>query len=148
MKDIVKFLRDKYKILIPVMVGVVLLITMFFLYREYQYDNKRNKNNESVFQYFAGIRTDYTAEITYNLRDAIVDLRAVDAKIEYDSTPIYYSNLEKTVQSTVIDYAADNRKVLPNNVGSVTTIEKADLNIENNKANGIGKVDKSDDREL
>lgn len=97
MKDIVKFFRDKYKILIPVMVGVVLLITMFFLYREYQYDNKRNKNNESVFQYFAGIRTDYTAEITYNLRDAIVDLRAVDAKIEYDSTPIYYSNLEKVI---------------------------------------------------
>ena len=28
------------------------------------------------------------------------------------------------------------------------SIEKADLNIENNKANGIGKVDKSDDREL
>jgi len=35
MKNIVNFFRRHYKILIPVMVGIVLLVTIFFLYKEY-----------------------------------------------------------------------------------------------------------------
>ena len=40
--------------LIPVMVVFVLLITVYFLYREYKYDNYRNKKEEEVYQYFGG----------------------------------------------------------------------------------------------
>lgn len=97
MKNIVRFCKEKYKILIPVMVGVVLLITMFFLYREYQFDNTRNKKEVSVFQHFVGVRTDYTAIFTYNLRDALVDVDSKGVKIEYDSTPIYYKDEKKVV---------------------------------------------------
>ena len=42
-KKIKKFFLEKYKILIPIMVVFVLLITLYFLYREYKYDNYRNK---------------------------------------------------------------------------------------------------------
>lgn len=97
MKNIVNFCRRQYKILIPVMVGIVLLVTIFFLYREYQFDNRRNKVEESVFQYFGGLRTDYTAIITYNLKDSIVNLEAKDKKIEYDSVPVYYQEEDKVI---------------------------------------------------
>lgn len=97
MKNIVNFCKEKYKILIPVMVGIVLFVTIFFLYREYEYDNTRNKKDISVFQYFAGIRTDYIATVTYNLRESIVGLQAKNRKIEYDSTPVYYSEEDKVI---------------------------------------------------
>ena len=97
MKKIVNFLQDKYKILIPVIVGLVLLITLFFLYKEYEYDNTRNKKEVEVYQYFLGVRSDYTAVVTYNLRDSIVDVNAKDKDITYVSNPIYYRDEKKVI---------------------------------------------------
>jgi len=97
MESIVKFFKEKYKILIPVMVSLVLIITIFFLYKGYQYDNTRNKKEISVFQYYSGVKVDYTAIVTYNLKNSILDLNAKDLKVYYDSTPIYYMNLDKVI---------------------------------------------------
>ena len=44
------------------------------------------KQEEKVFQSFSGIKTDYTAIITYNLKDVIVDVKPLDAKIDYDDS--------------------------------------------------------------
>lgn len=97
MKKIIDFCKDKYKLLIPIMVGIVLLITIFFFYREYEYDNTRDKQEISVFQYYGGIKTEYTAIVTYNLKGSIVDLEAKDKKIEYDSMPVYYHDMSKVI---------------------------------------------------
>lgn len=97
MKKFKDFYYRQYKVLIPVMVVGLLLIVMLFFYQEYKYDNYRNKVNEEVYQYFGGIETAYTAQITYNLKDAIVDVKPKDAKVEYDGTPIYYKNGEKVL---------------------------------------------------
>lgn len=97
MKKIIGFCKDNYKILIPVMVGIVLLIAMFFLYREYKYDNTRNKEEVKVFQYFGGIKNEYSAIVTYNLKNSIVDFSAKDKKIEYDSTPVYFEDSDKVL---------------------------------------------------
>lgn len=97
MKNIVNFCKKKYKLLIPIMVAIVLFVTIFFLYREYKYDNTRNKQEVSVFQYFGGQKTEYTAIITYNLRDLIVDIKPKNVKVNYDSTPIYYEELDKII---------------------------------------------------
>ena len=43
MKKVINFCKENYKVLIPVMVGIVLLITLFFLYREYKYDNTKEE---------------------------------------------------------------------------------------------------------
>ncbi len=97
MKKIKDFCYREYKVLIPVMVVVMLLIVLLFFYKEYQYDNYRNKKDIPVFQYFAGLKTEYTAQVTYNLKDSIVDIKAKDAKIEYDGTPIYYKDEQKVL---------------------------------------------------
>ena len=97
MEKIINFCKEKYKILIPVMVGVVLLITLFFLYKEYNYENTRKKVEIGVYQYFGGIKTEYTAIVTYNLKDAIVGLRSKDRKVEYDSKPVYYREEDKVL---------------------------------------------------
>ncbi len=90
MEKIIDFIKKRYKILIPLMVVLVLLITVYFLYREYKYDNYRDKREVLVYQYFGGNRVDYTALVTYNLKGAIVNLEAKDQSISYDGTPVYY----------------------------------------------------------
>lgn len=97
MKNIVNFCKEKYKILIPIMVVLVLFVTIFFLYREYKYDNTRNKEEVSVYQYFSGVRVDYTAIITYNLKNSIVDIKAKDKNIESNTVPIYYADKSKVI---------------------------------------------------
>lgn len=97
MNKLIEFCKKYYKILIPVMVVFVLLLAIYFVYREYKYDNYRNKLEESVYQYFLGDRVDYTAIVTYNLKDVIVDIDAKDKNIQYDSTPIYYLDKEKVI---------------------------------------------------
>lgn len=97
MENITKFFKEKYKILIPIMVIMVLIVTIFFLYRKYEYDNTRNKQEVSVFQYYAGVRTDYKAIVTYNLKDSIIDIKAKNKKIEDNSMPIYYEDKSKVI---------------------------------------------------
>ena len=97
MEKIKKFFKEKYKILIPIMVVFVLLLTVYFLYREYKYDNYRNKKEYDVYQYFGGIKNEYTGIVTYNLDDIIVDVEAKDKKIEYDSTPVYFKEEKKII---------------------------------------------------
>ena len=97
MKNIVNFCKKKYKILIPVMVFIVLFVTIFFLYREYKYDNTRNKKEVSVFQYFSGVKVEYNSIVTYNLRNSIVDFEPKDKKIENNLIPIYYADMSKVI---------------------------------------------------
>lgn len=97
MEKMISFCKKNYKVLIPVMVVFVLLLAIYFVFREYKYDNYRNKQEESVYQYFLGDRMDYTAIVTYNLKDVIVDVDAKDIDIEYDSTPIYYTDMDKVI---------------------------------------------------
>lgn len=92
MENIVKFMREKYKLLIPIMAVIVLVITMFFLYKEYKYDNTRNKVDVKVYQYFNSVRVDYTATITYNLKDVIVDVKPKNKIVDFNRIPIYYND--------------------------------------------------------
>lgn len=97
MKKLGGFLKKEYKILIPIMVVIVLLIAVYFLYREYKYDSYRDKEEVSVYQYFGGNRVSYKLEVTYNLKKAIVGLSPIDRKIDYDATPIYLEDDDKVI---------------------------------------------------
>lgn len=96
-EKIKNFCIKEYKVLIPVMVVGLLLIVLLFFYKEYQYDNYRNKKDEEVYQYFDEYKTEYTAQITYNLKDAIVDVKPKGIKVNYDGTPIYYQGKDKVL---------------------------------------------------
>ena len=48
MKKIWDFIKDKYKIFIPIVVVIVLLIVVGYFYKEYNYNNYKNKFKENV----------------------------------------------------------------------------------------------------
>ena len=97
MEKLLNYIKSKYKILIPIMVVFVLLITVYFFYREYKYDNYRNKKEVEVYQHFNSVLVDYTAQVVYNLRDVIVDIKPIKSNVEYELTPIYYKKDDKVV---------------------------------------------------
>lgn len=97
MTKFIDFCKNKYKVLIPFMVLFVLVVALLFLYKEYKYDNTRNKQEVSVYQYFGGVKSEYTAIVTYNLKNLIVGIEAKNKKIEYDSTPVYYMDSDKVL---------------------------------------------------
>ena len=97
MKKIIEFFKKKYRVLIPVMVVTVLLVTLLFWYKEYKYDNTRNKKTFDVFQYFAGVRVDYDAVVTYNLKDSIVDVKPKNKVIDNNNVPIYFEDMSNII---------------------------------------------------
>ena len=97
MDKIIQYVKKNYRMLIPVMVVLVLLVTVYFLYREYKYDNYRNKQEVDVYQYFGGVKNEYKAIVTYNLDDKIVDITSKDKSVEYDSTPVYYKDKKQVL---------------------------------------------------
>ena len=97
MNKIIQYVKKNYRTLIPVMVVLVLLVTVYFLYREYKYDNYRNKQEVDVYQYFGGVKNEYKAIVTYNLDDKIVDITSKDKSVEYDSTPVYYKDKKQVL---------------------------------------------------
>jgi hypothetical protein len=97
MAKVVSFFKKNYKVLVPVMAMCVLFITLLFLYREYKYDSMRNKTEISVFQYFSGVRVDYKAIVTSNLKNEIVDIEAKNKTIDNNTVPIYYDDMSKII---------------------------------------------------
>lgn len=97
MGKIIDFIKARYKVLIPIMVIFVLLVAVYFFYREYRYDNYRNKQEISVYQYFNGLKVEYKTQIVYNLKDIIVDINPINRKINYEKTPIYYKDEDKII---------------------------------------------------
>ena len=146
MNKITNFIKKKYKILIPIMVVFVLLITVFYLYKEYKYDNYRNKVEYNVYQCFGNKKKEYTAIVTYNLKDVIVDIEDKDKRVQYSSIPVYFMDEEKIL------FPAEMSIVFPQENGSqpqengsqyklykYTTYEKKDdiYRIVSGRNNGI-----------
>lgn len=125
MEKIIEFGKKNYKILIPFMVLFVLLITIYFLYKEYKYDNYRNKQEVPVFQYFGGVKHEYNAIVTYNLKNTIVDLKSKDKKINYDAIPVYYVDEEKIL------FPREMNIVFPLREGSQFKLYKYSIYIKN-----------------
>ena len=111
-KKIKNFFAEKYKVLIPVMVVIVLLVAVFFLYREYKFDNYRDKREVSVFQHFAGVKVEYDAIVTYDLQKKIRDITPKDKVITYDSTPIYYKDKKEVIfpEEMIVAFPLTNGK--------------------------------------
>ncbi len=121
MKKIIDFCKERYKVLIPIMVVFVLLIAIFFVYREYRYDNYRDKSDVKVYQYFAGRKTAYTATITRNLKKIIIEVEAKGEEIEYDATPIYYQD------DDMVLFPSDMTIVFPLKGGTLYRLNKYTL---------------------
>ena len=102
MKNKIKeiFNQKNMKIIIPVIVLLVLLIIVFVYLRIYQYNNYRNKQDHTFYQYIGDKKFEFDATISFNKKGVIKAFELKDYKLNYDSTPIYY--LDKEIKKAIL----------------------------------------------
>ena len=97
MEKIIKYIKENYKLMIPIVLMIVLFLA-FIIYYKVSISNTYTKDTEGKFyQYFYDKKYEYTGVVTTNKRDEVVDFKTSDYEINFDSTPIYYQDKNKVI---------------------------------------------------
>lgn len=94
MKD---FVKNRYNILIPICLVVVLLIAILLYAKEYKNNRYAEIKEVEVYQYFSGIKMEYTAKIGRNRKNVILEYENEDFAISLDSTPVYIKDSDNII---------------------------------------------------
>ena len=92
-----EFIKNKYNILIPVFLLVVLLIAILLYSKEYKSNRYAYVSEVEVYQYFSGIKMEYVANISRNKKSVILEYENKDSVVSLDSTPVYIKDKENVV---------------------------------------------------
>lgn len=97
MDRVVKFIKENYKLMIPIVLMIVLFLA-FLIYYKVSIAHVYTKETEGNFyQYFYGKKYEYKGIVTTNKKGVVVGFMTNDYDINFDSTPIYYQNKEKVI---------------------------------------------------
>lgn len=94
MKELIK---EKYSILIPIFLIIVVIIALILYGREYKNNRYAITKEDKVYQYFSGIKMEYTAKVSRNRKNVILNFESKDSVVNLDSTPIYYKKKNKVI---------------------------------------------------
>ena len=95
--NIIEKIKSNYKVLVPLLVLLLCIIIFIFIYSDYKYKNKRDIKEVEVFQYLSQDKLEYTANISYNHDNKIMEVVPKGITIEYTSIPIYYSLEDRVI---------------------------------------------------
>ena len=96
MNKVNSFIKENYKLLIPILL-MILLFIVFFVYYQVSSREVLTDNSGKFYQYFYDKKYEYKGIVTTNKRDEIVKFKALDIEINFDSTPIYYDKKNKVI---------------------------------------------------
>ena len=92
-----EFIKNKYNILIPVFLLIVLLIALLLYTKEYKNNRYAEVKDIDVYQYFSGIKFEYTAKISRNRKNVILDYENSEFAVSLDSTPVYIKDSDNVI---------------------------------------------------
>lgn len=87
-----EFIKNKYNILIPIFLLIVLFIAVLLYTKEYKNNRYAYTDDVEVYQYFSNIKMEYTARISRNKKNVVLDFVNNDFDVSLDSTPVYLKN--------------------------------------------------------
>ena len=94
---IINYLKDNYKLMIPISLMIVVFIAAIIYYKVTIFDNYTKENEEKVYQWLYDQKYEYTGTVSTNRRNEIVKFIPKDLDIHLDSTPIYYQKKDKII---------------------------------------------------
>ena len=94
---IITYIKENYKLIIPISLILVVFIAALVYYKVSVYDTYKKDTNDQFYQWFYKKKYEYTGTVSTNRKDEIVDFKTKDYEIEFDSTPVYYKNKNKTI---------------------------------------------------
>lgn len=92
-----EFIKNKYNILIPVFLLIVLLISILLYAKEYKNNRYAKIEEVEVYQYFSGVKMEYVANISRNRKSVILEYENKDFAVSLDSTPVYIKDSESVI---------------------------------------------------
>ena len=96
MEKITNFIKNNYKLIIPIML-MILLFVVFFIYYQVSSKEVYTDTTDSFYQYFYEKKTEYEAVVTTNKKGEVTEFKPVTYDIELNSRPIYYKNSDKVI---------------------------------------------------
>ena len=138
MKKFEKWVQENYKLIIPISLIVVVFISFLVYYKLMISSNYHVDTEERVYQYFYDKKYEYTAVVSKNMKDVVVEYQPKNIKVNIDSTPIYYQ------KSDTVLFPSDMSVVMPTlscaeylSPGySYITYQKGIYNLTTNKYHG------------
>lgn len=92
-----KYMKENYKLMIPIILMVVLFLA-FIIYYKVSLSNNYTKDTDGKFyQYFYDKKYEYDGVVTTNKRGEVVDFKSISLEVNFDSTPVYYQDKEKVI---------------------------------------------------
>ncbi len=92
-----KFIKEKYNILIPIFLIIVILIAVFLYAREYKNNRYAKTEEVDVYQYFSGLKLEYKAKISRNKKNVILKYEPKDEVVNLSSIPIYIKGKDNVI---------------------------------------------------
>ena len=96
MEKLNKFIKENYKLIIPIML-MILLFVVFFIYYQVSSKEVYTDTTDDFYQYFDGTKYEYKSVVTTNKKGEVTEFKPSDDTIELDSRPIYYKNSDKVI---------------------------------------------------
>ena len=94
---IINFIKENYKLMIPIALMIVIFIAALVYYKVTIFDNYTTEKEDKFYQWYYEQKHEYNGIVSENRRKEIVDFKAKDIKINFDSTPIYYKEKDKVI---------------------------------------------------
>lgn len=92
-----EFIKNKYNILIPVFLLIVLLIAILLYSKEYKSNRYAYVSEVDVYQYFSGTKMEYVANISRNKKGVVLEYENKDYVVSLDSTPVYVKDKDNVI---------------------------------------------------
>lgn len=135
--NITNWIKENYKLVIPLTLMVVLFIAFFVYYKLLISNNVTKDETVKVYQYFYEKKYDYNLTVSKNRKNEIVGIKPQDITVNYDSTPIYYR------EKNIIIFPEDMSVIMPtlncaeylSKGYSYITYEKSTYNLTANRYN-------------
>lgn len=91
------FIKEKYNILIPIFLIVVILIAVLLYTKEYKTNRYATTKEVEVYQYFSKTKLEYTSLISRNKKNVILNYKPKDAVVNLSSMPIYIKDKDNVI---------------------------------------------------
>ena len=90
--NIIKIIKDNYKIVVPSIVIIVLLISLFITLYFYKYNSYHKDEEISFYHYVTASKEEFKAVLSRNRMNEVISFKSDDKKMIIDTYPIYTDN--------------------------------------------------------
>ncbi len=130
--------KKKNKVAISIGIGIISVLVIvsvfvgFILIKKYYSDiNKVEFDNYELYQYFAGVKVEYTGKITIKRNNEITSIKNKDEEMDLDIIPIYFQKIANQVMFPVnMSVVYLNNKTQAYRINYFTKVESEVINDE------------------